>query len=249
MERKKELSKLKLKGVDQTFPTTKPLANIISISCPSCGSIPSIDQINIHDKIAKCEDCSTVFSFQQEVKNLNELNEKEEPEIVVRPAGIEKSYFHDELELTMNQPTGGGWIAMGIAMAFIAGLAYLVFLKGELPIYPFVGLSGIALFFFYKFWNKANEKIYTVIDDKYLSIQYRPKNLIKDKIIEVEEIEQLYTKTIASNYYSLYAVLNTQEGQKHEKLISYIDTRNKARYIELELEKYLGIEDRRLPEE
>ena len=107
----------------------------------------------------------------------------------------------------------------------------------------------MSLFFFYKYWNSPNEKIYTIIDDEYLSIAYRPKNFRKDKLIPSQEIEQLYVKTIASNYYTVYAIQNSPEGQKHVKVIPYIDTRNKARYIELEIEKYLGIEDRRLPEE
>ncbi|MFK8007287.1 MAG: hypothetical protein AB8H03_12995 [Saprospiraceae bacterium] len=250
MKEKEELSKLKLKQIDQTFPSTKPIQNIIPVNCPSCKTAPTKDDINIHDKIAKCENCSTVFSFEKDVKDLVALNnEKVEPEIVVRPAGIEKSYFHDELELTMQQPTGGTWIALAIAAVFIAGLVYSVHIKEGIPIYWPAGIFGFGLFFFYKYWNKANEKIYINIDEKYLYTQYRPKNFIRDKSVRTQEIEQLYTKTIASNYYSLYVVLNSPEGQKHERLIQYIDTRNKARYIELELEKYLGIEDRRLPEE
>lgn len=249
MKEKKELSKLKLKQVEQTFPTTKPNENIIPVNCPSCNTAPTNDDINIHDKIAKCGNCSTVFSFEKDVKDLAQNNEQVEQEIIVRPFGIEKSYFHDELELTMEQPTGGGWIALCILTAFFAGLIYMIHIKEGIPIYWPAGILGFALYFFYKYWNKANEKIYTIIDERFLSVQYRPKNLVKDKMVATQEIEQLYTKTIASNYYSLYAVLNTPEGQKHERLIKYINTRNKARYIELELEKYLGIEDLRLPEE
>jgi len=249
MEEKEELSKLKLKQVDRTFPTTKPEGNIIPLSCPSCKTPPAMEHINIHDKIAKCGSCATVFSFEQEVKQVAELSEKVKQEVVVRPAGIEKSYFHEELELSMKQPTGGIWIAFTFLLASIVVLAFLVHLKKGSPIYWSAGWGSLALFFFYKYRNSPNEKIYTTIDEEYLTIQYRPKNFVKDKIVATREIEQLYVKTLASNYYSLYAVLNTRDGQKHERLIQYIDTRNNARYIELELEKYLGIEDRRLPEE
>lgn len=249
MEEKEEVSKLKLKQVERSFPTTKPQNNIIPVNCPSCNASPAIENINIHDKIVKCGSCATVFSFEQEVKHLAQLNETIAPEIVVRPAGIEKSYFHDELELSMKQPTGDVWIALAIGMVFIAGLIYLVSLKKGFSVYWPAGMVGLALCFFYKYWNSPKEKIYANIDAEYLTIQYRPNNFVKDKLIANREIEQLYTKTLASNYYSLYAVLNTREGQKHVELIKYMDTRNNARYIELELEKYLGIEDRRLPEE
>lgn len=249
MEEKEKPSKLKLKQVDRKFPTTKPEENIIPLSCPSCNTAPEMEHINIHDKIAKCGSCATVFSFEQEVKHLAKINEKVEPEIVARPAGIEKSYFHDELELSMKQPTGGVWIAFAFFFAFFAGLFYLVSLKKGIPIYFPAGSLGLALCSLYKYWKSPNEKIYATIDEEFLTIEYRPKNFVKDKVIETREIEQIYVKTIAANYFSLYAVLNTREGQKHEKLIQYIDKRNNARYIELELEKYLGIEDRRLPEE
>lgn len=249
MEEKEEISKLKLKQVEESFPTTKPKKNIILVNCPSCNASPTIENINIHDKIVKCGSCATVYSFEQEVKLLAQLNEKKEQEIVVRPAGIEKSYFHDELELSMKQPTGGMWIVLASSMVFFAGLFYLVHLDKGIPIYWTAVMVGLALPFFYKYWNSPNEKIYTTIDEEYLTIQYRPKNFVKDKFIATREIEQLYTKTLASNYFSLYAVLNTREGQKHVLLIKYLETRNNARYIELEIEKYLGIEDRRLPEE
>ena len=249
MEEKENLSKLKLKEVERSFPTTKPQKNIIPVNCPSCNASPPIENINIHDKIVKCGSCATVFSFEQEVKHLAQINEKILEENVVRPAGVEKNYFDDELELTMKQPTGGGWIAMSIVMAFFAGLFYLVHIEKGMPVYWSLGMVGFALLFFYKYWNSPNEKIYTVIDQEYLSIQYRPKNFTQDKLIPTQEIEQLYIKTLASNYFILYAVLNTPEGQKHVKLIKYIENRNRARYLELEIEKYLGIEDRRLPEE
>ncbi|MEM6963313.1 MAG: hypothetical protein AAF573_01020 [Bacteroidota bacterium] len=250
MEEKESLSKLKLKQTERTFPTTKPSDKIVPVSCPSCSTSPAIEDVNIHDKIAKCGSCGTVFSFAQEVNHLAQSNNNQaEEEVIVRPVGIEKSYFHDELELTMQQPTGGFWILMIFFMAFFAGLFYLVHLKKGIPIYWPLGFGSMALLFYYKYLNKNNDKIYTTVDEKYLSIQYRPKYFSKDKLIPAQEIEQLYVKTLASNYYSLYAIQNTPEGQKHVLLIQYLDSRNKARYMEREIEEYLGIEDKRLPEE
>ena len=249
MEEKESLSKLELKKAKPAFPTTKPKENIIRISCPSCNEPTAMEHINIHDKIAKCGSCAAVFSFEQEVKGLAQTNEKIEEEKIVRPAGVEKSYFHDELELTMKQPTGGGWIVMTFLFAFLAGLLYLVHLKKGIPIYWPAGIGGLTMFFLYKYWNSPNEKIYLIVDEEYLSVQYRPKNLVKDKLVATREVEQLYIKTLANNYYSLYAITNSREGQKHVKLVTYIDSRNKARYIEREIEQHLGIEDRRVPEE
>lgn len=248
MEEKENLSKLKLK-VDSSFPTTKPNENIIRLSCPSCEKPIDMEHININDKIAKCGSCAAVFSFEKEVKNLAQAAEKMEEENIVRPAGVDKSYFHDELELTMKQPTRGTWIFFTVMSAFFAVLFYLVHQKKGIPIYWPSGFGGLVIFFLYKFWNSPNEKVYLYVDEEYLSIQHRPKNFVKDKMIATQEIEQLYTQNMGAQYYRLFAILNTNEGQKHVKLITYIDSRNKARFIEREVEKYLGIEDRRVPEE
>jgi hypothetical protein len=42
-------------------------------------------------------------------------------------------------------------------------------------------------------------------------------------------------------------IINSLEGQIHEKLIT-INTLSKAKYIEQEIERYLKIEDRNVPE-
>ena len=44
-------------------------------------------------------------------------------------------------------------------------------------------------------------------------------------------------------------IVNEPTGQKHIELISNVDSRSKAKYIEQEIEKYLGIKDRRVPDE
>ena len=249
MEEKEGQSKLKLEKIKKPFLTTKPQEDIIRISCPSCNEPTTTDNINIHDKIAKCGSCAAVFSFQKEIKNLSQQIEKVEEENLVRPAGVEKSYYHDELELTMEQPNSSGWIAMVIFSVFFAGLFFLLYWEKGLPLFVPSSFAGLSLYFFYKYWNRKNEKIFVVVDDEYLSVQYRPNNLVKDRFVNTQEVEQIYVKCLASNYYSLYAILNTPEGQKHFKLITYIGNRNKARYIEREIEMHLGIEDRRVPEE
>jgi len=251
MKEKESLSQYKQKQVEKEFLTTKPEDNVIRVTCPSCNEPAQMEHINIHDKIAKCGNCAAVFSFEQEVNHLAKAKEKiAQEENIARPVGIEKSYFKDELELSMTQPTGGGWIVFMLLAGFFAGLLYMVHLKKGIPIYWPAGFAAFIPFFIYKQWNSVREKIFITIDDAYLSVQYRPKNLIKDKLAATNEVDQLYIKNIqGSTYYSLHAILNTADGQKHKKLIAYLDSRAKARYIEREIEKYLGIEDRRVPEE
>ncbi|MEL6846689.1 MAG: hypothetical protein AAFP02_26080, partial [Bacteroidota bacterium] len=191
-----EPNPLELEKLKQEFPTTKPEAeeNVLRPACPSCGTTAGAEHINIQDKIAKCGGCGAVYSFQQELGGIQSTTEtaSEKREQVMRPAGLEVDFFQGELEFSMVQPTGGGWIVMSVLTAFFAILLYLIHVKKGISIYWPGGFASLVTFFVYKQWNSRNEKIYITVDDVYLHIKYRPKNFIKDKRIPVKDLDQLY---------------------------------------------------------
>ena len=47
----------------------------------------------------------------------------------------------------------------------------------------------------------------------------------------------------------VFLIVNGAHGQKHVELIQSVNTRSKAKYIEQEIERHLGIPDRRVPDE
>ena len=76
-------------------------------------------------------------------------------------------------------------------------------------------------------------------------IKHRPNNLKKDRYFPVEDIDQIYIKHVG--HYGLYMIVNGTKGQQHVKLVD-VKTISKAKYLEQEIEKYLGIENRKVPE-
>jgi len=48
-------------------------------------------------------------------------------------------------------------------------------------------------------------------------------------------------------YLDIYVIVNGSNGQKHQKLLS-VNTLTKAKYLEQEIENYLGIKDRKVLE-
>ena len=48
-------------------------------------------------------------------------------------------------------------------------------------------------------------------------------------------------------YLDIYVIINGSNGQQHQKLLS-VNTLTKAKYLEQEIEKYLGIENRKVLE-
>ena len=94
----------------------------------------------------------------------------------------------------------------------------------------------------------SKHKIHIGIDNRFLSIERRPKKFIQDKLYAINEIDQIYTKKL-DGLNAVYMIVNGDNGQKHVKLITRLDSLSKARYLEQEIEKHLGIVDREVPEE
>ena len=57
------------------------------IKCPSCNSDIPADNLNINDKIAKCNSCDIIFPFHKNIAEL--LSSKKPQQEVLRPEGIE----------------------------------------------------------------------------------------------------------------------------------------------------------------
>ena len=83
-----------------------------------------------------------------------------------------------------------------------------------------------------------------------MTIKNRPNNFKKDQIFDTTDIDQLYLKRDPSNGYILVKmVINSPAGQKHIKLVGIAPGKlSQAKYLEQEIERYLGIKDRKVVE-
>lgn len=233
--------KLDLKEIKKEFPKAYK-----KISCPSCKEEVGALNIELHNCLAKCENCNVIFSIEDEAASVK--TKKEMKQTVLRPEGIDLFYFKDDLEISILQPFMGAFNGLGIMLSLlIAIFALLFYFTDTISIY-YVILSLLGFFYFiYRGSQYTKNKTYIDINKRFLSIKHRPKNLNKDKHYPVDEIDQLYLKRSATGYYTIYMQANTIEGQKHEKLIS-VKTLSKARYLEQEIEKYLNIENKEVQE-
>lgn len=229
-----------------------PKKTFQKICCPSCNSNVAAENININDKIAKCNSCHVVFPFQNDIEEL--LNPQLAKQEVIRPEGIELFKYKDEIDITVDQPPSVfEALAILIFLPLIIFFCFMFYYKqGFSPIWTI----GSGLFWILalanSFYSKDKNKIYITIDDKFMDIKWRPKKFVKDVKYNVDEIDQIYTKSgvngngVATN--GVFMIVNGVEGQKHIKLM-VLHTLSKARYIEQEIERYLGIVDREIPEE
>lgn len=218
------------------------------VSCPSCNDEVSADNLNLQSNVAKCGSCNAIFSIEKEVKSV--MSKQLVKQELIRPEGIDLFYYKDDLDITVNKHLQGfdaGGLIMFPSFAFLAIILYIA--KGIPVLFPALFILA-SLYFIYKAFNYSKKnKTFININNRILSIKSRPKNLTKDKSYSSEEIDQLYIKhaTDGSGYYTILMIVNAIEGQKHEKLLT-INTLSKAKFLEQEIERYLGIEDRKVPE-
>lgn len=240
----KEPYQLKLKKLKEL--TEK---NYHEVNCPKCQQNILGDGININDKIAKCNACGVVFSFQKEISHLT--NPQRVKQEIFRPEGIDVFQFKNALDFTIQQPysvSQGILGGIGIPFALILTIAFIV--KGGTVIIPALFFWLMSAYPIYSWVTHSKRKIYVNIDKHSINVQWRPKSFIKDKSYDKTDIEQLYGKRNAgTGHYDIYMIVNGLDGQKHIKLIPNLDSKSKARYMEQEVEKHLGIMDREVLEE
>jgi hypothetical protein len=238
-----EIKKYKLELKQVPLPS---LAGTTNINCPSCGQQAQADQININDKIAKCQQCNVVFSFQKEVTHL--LKKDQAKQEVLRPEGIDVFRFKNELDISMGQPiTVLEIFAVSLLPLFVSVFTVLFFKEKIGLVMPVISWL-LAFAAIVNFAQHSRHKVLLNISDRFLTIKWRPNKLHKDQYYPVQDIDQVYVKNEHEQFH-IYLILNGVEGQKHVKLIGGLDNVSKARFLEQEIEWHLGIENRDVPGE
>lgn len=227
------------------------------LSCPKCNHFISGKDINIEKTVAKCEQCQHVFAFEHDSST-----RKLKPAALI-PEGVETLKLKSELDIRLKwsdtTTKGGRWfillfttfwnlIVLPFAVGAIVSGAWgiLLFLSAHLA----VGLGllwHLATIFF-------NQTSISVTKHK-IRIRTLPLRslLWKSKEIDTDKIKQLYvTRYVQStsngnpnHAYALYAIMNN--GDK----VSLIRGMNRETqvYVEQEIEGYLGIKNKKVPEE
>lgn len=236
--------KLKLELKEKLKLAPKP--DFKRIKCPSCDSVVPATNLNINDKIGKCDSCDSVFPFHQDIAEF--INPKKLKQEVLKPEGIEIFEYRDEKEFSIQQPLIPFDIFSVLFVFLFMLFSTLLYLSGKIAlIYPATAWT-LALFPIYSMINRKNQKVYLTIDEEFFHIKWRPKKLTKDQKYLKKTINQIYVKSFGGRN-SIYMIVDGTDGQKHIKLVGEIMSLSKARYLEQEIEKWLEIEDREVPEE
>ena len=243
---------------------TKTVAKHYSLlECPSCATLVSEDDINIKKTIAKCSNCGVVFNFEEQVETpVIHRQEKQKPEVFL-PEGIEVLELRESLDIELSW--GKRWYENIFLLfftvvwnLFIGVFVFMAFFSGGVGMLPFMSihiLVGIGLIY-YQLATFLNTT-YITANRHHIHIEHKPIRVpfFGSKLIEVTEINQLfvhkYVKSTSKNGTRSYshAVKMMLNSGRVEQLIKGIDYYDQARFIEQELERFLGIQDRKVSEE
>jgi len=233
-----------------------PFMEVQKVDCPSCSQAVPADNLNIQTNVAKCDSCDVIFSFSKHVEQLS--NQRRISQEILQPEGVELSRFRDELDISVEQP----WSTIEIIFLSLFPLLILIvtsIIVETRPPTDFNKIGVISLWltalvgYISYFFIRKGHKVYVHIDDRNLYIERRPKKFIRDKQYAIQDIDQVYIKNVVSGNgakgIGVFLIVNGIGGQKHVELIKSVNSRSKAKYIEQEIERHLGIPDRRVPDE
>lgn len=243
----KQLSSQKL----ENYATYDPF---LSLHCKNCDATISADNININKTLAKCDNCGSVFGFEDDVFF---QNRRGRPEIVM-PEGVEvlNLLTSMEIELSWFKSMKRSSIAFEVMFTVLWNVMLFGIIIGMLvsgmgfpllflSIHLIVGL-GLAYRLFSKFINKTK----ITINNRGINIEHGPLKSFSRKNLNIkqQDLSQLYVSEYTTNIeindqpqraYGLFAIL---KGDKKIRLIKDCN-KETALYLEQEIERHLEIED------
>ncbi len=233
----------------------------LQLSCPNCKSDIRGEDINIDKVVAKCANCNTVFSFENELNNELHKPAHKKQEVLL-PAGIESYSTDHELDFEIN------WRKTSKGIGFF--VFFTLFWNGIVGIFVIMALAtgewkmllgvsihlliGICLLY-YVLANMLNTTYITVRRGK-LSVEHLPLRFpfYPDRFIPVANIEQVFVERYVASKTNnnpdfAFRVKLIETNQNRINLVKGLKQPNHALYIEQEIEKFLKIQDKVIEEE
>jgi hypothetical protein len=133
--------------------------------------------------------------------------------------------------------------------SFLVFWYFMAFKTGStmMKIFPVFHVA-IGLFLAYKTLTGIFNKTYIRVNTESIQVEHKPIPYVGNKTLLSKDVKQLYSKkrvTRTSNgaatvSYEVRAILT---NGKETKLVTELETPDQAKFIEMEIERYLGIRD------
>lgn len=237
----------------------------MKLHCPDCQTLVPARHVNLERCLASCPECHSIFDFGSLVGGGGgEEGEKEEEEKKKRTTASRRRV---DLPSNVDVVDGGKTLEVRIRWrhwkyyplaffcllwdGFMIGWFTMAFTSGALVMAAFGSLHaavGVALTY-YVVCGFVNRTVILVGDER-ISIRHEPLPWPGQMSLELGLIDQLFceekvhrSKNGRSYTYELHACLH--DGNRMS-LISGLNRPEEAFFLEQEMERFLGIEDRRV---
>ena len=238
-----------------TLTKTKPKMELFEVECNQCGKKIESNNINIDTSLAKCEQCSSIFSIEE---TAFEKRRRGHPIFLV-PDGT------DMLKLITKMEISTSWLKsskkdkikfdfiMAFTFSFISTIAVTAGILGSSLFVILIAsiFMVISVFLTYNFLANLINKTIIKIENKILSITHTPLKLFTQKQhnIPVDQIKQLYVKEYTTNRsvndvpLKAFGIYLKQSRGEEIKLIDEMN-RETSLYLEQEIEEFINIKDK-----
>jgi hypothetical protein len=226
------------------------------LTCKSCRSVISADDVNLGNGLAKCRACNAVFRFDDDpalaVGGTRPRERMKAPRSLAQETAGGRITFRHRwfspkfLFLVFFCVVWDGFLVFWYTMA-IAGDAPLVF-----KLFPLIHVTVGAGLTYYTIAGFVNTTTVT-LDRGHLSVRYGPLPWPGKLDVDTGRFRQLYCEEKVSRgkngvtyTYDLKAVMSDGERRK---IVSGLDSPDVPLYLEQQMEEWLKIRDEPVPGE
>jgi hypothetical protein len=214
------------------------------LHCANCGATIPAKNVNIHSMMAVCEQCDTVFKFDETVVGAGKAKRakiKTPGNFTVtedEDGGLEISYLYRE------HYGSSEWAAVIFGfIGLIFSSSIVLATRGVMP--PLLIFGGVALFCLWILVAYLLNRAHITINDD--SVQYfeTPIYGFSNRKFDREDLVRIYCKPVDANELNnadaYYSVVLVYDDGSERKLIHYAQ-RDIAVYIQQMLTRHLGMD-------
>ncbi len=235
----KDIQKVKLEEIHQEDEQSYKL------QCPSCETVVPAKNINIVDKIAKCDSCDSVFPFDV---SKNEKSKSTEQNIIQRPSNVTSEYIGQTKEIVIRDKKNIKPFMTILYLFSFMTLAFL-FIVGVNKFIVGMNVISWAFTLWYTYiYRDLTQKVYLDIDDHIMSMEYAPWFFTRKREVDISIIQEVIIQnlvapnTAANPYFQVSLRIDKGDGIEYYKIMPWTyHTKEEAEYIKQELDNHLQV--------
>ena len=219
------------------------------LTCPKCATDIRAKDVNINKLVAVCAQCDNVFGFGDEfpgqMRSVEPIETPRPQNMRVEQRGGELILFWRWLDWTVIPLIGFAVIWNVFMFGFFGGF------RGEDNMTSLTPLIcphfWVGLFLIYYILASLFNTTTVMVSHREVKIRHWPFPWRGSKTVEISSLKQLYSGDYFGgnkNRTRYFAVNMVVKHDGHKRLVGGLKSAEHALYIEQEIEKFLGIQDK-----